>query len=319
MINAKSFILTVFSVMLSGHLFAQNLPANEVWLFDIKNDISGDPVKISSGNGYNNQPHFSADGSIIYYTREMPGNETDSQTNIAAFNTGTSITTMVNDTQEDEYSPTPIPGRNALSVIQVEADQKQRLWAINVDSGEMELLLPDVEPVGYHAWVNETKVAMFILGDSFTLQIAELGSPGAIIVADNIGRSIRKHPTTAEVLFVDKNREPWQIAAYDPETKALRGVMPLFPGDEDFTIDANGDYWTGNGSKLYRRSPGDRRWELVADFKDSGLNSISRLANELLISLGGRKRFAAQDVPLIENRYVGEAYAKPFAPGYQIL
>jgi len=57
--------------------------------------------------------------------------------------------------------------------------------------------------------------------------------------------------------------------------------MPLFPASEDFTIDARGDYWTGNGSKLYRRSPGDRRWNLVADYSAAGLNNISRLAIHL--------------------------------------
>ncbi len=53
----------------------------------------------------------------------------------------------------------------------------------------MELLLPDVEPVGYHAWVNDQEVAMFILGDSFTLQTARLNTAGTTLIADNIGRS----------------------------------------------------------------------------------------------------------------------------------
>jgi hypothetical protein len=145
----------------------------------------------------------------------------------------------------------------------------------------MELLLPHVEPVGYHAWINDNEVAMFILGDSFTLQTAKLDDDEVKLVADNIGRSIRKHPQSGEILFVDKNREPWQIAAYDPKTEQLRGVMPLFPASEDFTIDANGNYWTGHGSKLYRRSPNESRWGLVADFSASGLKNISRLAIHL--------------------------------------
>ena len=122
---------------------------------------------------------------------------------------------------------------------------------------------------------------MFILGDSFTLQTAKLNSMGTVIVADNIGRSIRKHPETGEVLFVDKNSEPWQIAAFNPETGTTRIVMPLFPAGEDFTIDATGTYWTGNGSKLYQRSPTDDRWKLIADYRNSGIRQISRLAIHL--------------------------------------
>ena len=278
---ASSLCLAMISMTFCVQAFAQGLPATDLWLAKIDNAIPGDPVKISLGDGYNNQPHFSEDGSVIYYTREMPVEGANSQTDIAAFNTDTSITTMVNSTAESEYSPTPIPGRDALSVIQADLNQKQFLFAIDIASGNMELLLPDVEPVGYHAWFNDQEVAMFILGDSFTLQTAKLNSAGTVIVADNIGRSIRKHPETREVLFVDKNSEPWQIAAFNPETGAARIVMPLFPAGEDFTIDATGTYWTGNGAKLYQRSPADNRWELFADYSNSGIRQISRLAIHL--------------------------------------
>ena len=280
-----SHLMTLLISVFAGTLNAQVLPGNDLWLLSLNQGVSATPVKISTGAGYNNQPHFSDDGTIIYYTREIPADETSSQTDIAAFDTRTSITSMLNQTQEDEYSPTPIPGRNAVSVIQVEADQKQRLWAIDLENGEMSLLLPHVEPVGYHAWINDNEVAMFILGDTFSLQTATLTDDEVKLIADNIGRSIRRHPLSGEILFVDKHREPWQIAAYDTETKQLRGVMPLFPASEDFTVDANGDYWTGNGSKLYQRSPADRRWQLVADLSVSGLKNISRLA----IHLGSQK------------------------------
>ena len=278
---ASALCLALFSMTFCAQAFAQGLPATDLWLAKIDNAIPGDPVKISQGDGYNNQPHFSEDGSVIYYTREMPVEGADSQTDIAAFDTNTSITTMVNSTAESEYSPTPIPGRNALSVIQADLNQKQFLFAIDIASGNMELLLPDVEPVGYHAWFNDQEVAMFILGDSFTLQTASLNSSGTAVVADNIGRSIRKHPETGEILFVDKNSEPWQVAAFNPETGTKRIIMPLFPAGEDFTIDATGTYWTGNGAKLYQRSPVDNRWELVADYSNSGIRQISRLAIHL--------------------------------------
>ncbi len=280
MIKLLSFSLAMIATTFAGKLFAQELPGTDIWLARIANGVPTEPVKINTGSGYNNQPHFSEDGSVIYYTREISDGET-TQTDIAAFHSKTSTTTMVSNTPESEYSPIPIPGRKALSVIQVEADQKQRLWAINVASGNMDLLLADIEPVGYHAWINNSEVAMFILGDSFTLQTASLDNKNTSLVANNIGRSIRKHPQTSEILFVDKNREPWQIAAFDPETRQVRGVMPLFPNNEDFTIDANGNYWSGNGSKLYKRSPGNSRWQLMADFKTFGISHISRLAINL--------------------------------------
>jgi hypothetical protein len=47
------------------------------------------------------------------------------------------------------------------------------------------------------------------------------------------------------------------------------------------SLDASGNYWSGNGSKLYKRSPGDSRWALIADFKTFGISQISRLAINL--------------------------------------
>jgi hypothetical protein len=270
--------LTLLAAVITCNAFAQALPATDVWLTGIEAGVPVNPIKISKGVGYNNQPHFSADGAVIYYTREMPGKEGVSQTDVAAFSLKISTTTMVNNTPESEYSPTPVPGRNAVSVIQADLEQKQLLWAIDVTNGNMDLLFPNVEPVGYHAWFSDDEVAMFILGDSFTLQTAKLNHDGTRVVADNIGRSIRKHPKTGEVLFVDKNQNPWQVAAFDPVTLSITTVMPLFPGSEDFTIDDKGNYWTGNGSKLYQRSPGDNRWKLMADFRMFGIKQISRLA-----------------------------------------
>jgi len=273
-------LAAIFSLAFAANTSAQDFPATDLWLAGIVDGVSGQPVKISTGAGYNNQPHFSADGSVVYYTREMPGGDGTAQTDIAAYDIFSGATRMVNHTAESEFSPTPIPGRNALSVIQMDLGQKQYLYAIDIGSGDMKVLFPDIEPVGYHAWFGDNEVAMFILGDTFTLQVAKLGTPGATVVADNIGRSIRKHPQTGEILYVDKGVEPWQIAAYDPKTGSTRRVMPLFPGNEDFTVDANGAYLTGNGSSLYRRSPGDNRWELMADYSVSGVGRISRLATD---------------------------------------
>lgn len=277
-LNSRLLAVCVLLAAVNQQVSAQSLPQTDVWLASMHKQLPGVAVKINPTTGYNNQPHFSADGSVIYYTREGTTHEGVAQTDIAAFSIAAMTTRMVAETTESEYSPTPIPARNAISVIQVEPDQRQRLWAIDIDTGEMELLLPDVEPVGYHDWLNEHEVAVFVLGDSFTLHIASPRTSGSKRVADNIGRSIRRHPHTGEILFVDKNPEPWQIAAYNPANNHIRPVMPLFPEGEDFTIDAHGNYWTGNGSRLYRRVAGDKRWELMADYAAQGVGRISRLA-----------------------------------------
>ena len=158
-----TFSLGALAMTTALSALAQALPTTDIWLVKIENGTPGTTVKISDGSGYNNQPHFSHDGSVIYYTREMPG-DTATQTDIAAFQVHTSATSMLTHTSESEYSPTPIPGREALSVIQADLEQKQLLCSIDLLNGEVKVLFPDIEPVGYHVWFSDAEVAMFILG-----------------------------------------------------------------------------------------------------------------------------------------------------------
>jgi hypothetical protein len=162
MIRTVVLAMTLLTTAFACNTFAQELSATDLWLAKIVNGVPGEPVKISQGVSYNNQPHFSADGLVIYYTREMPGDADLPQTDIAAFHVKTSTTTMLNATPESEYSPTPIPARNAVSVIQSDLNQKQYVYAIDIENGRMEVLFPEVAPVGYHAWIDDQQAAMFI-------------------------------------------------------------------------------------------------------------------------------------------------------------
>ena len=92
----------ILALAITGHVFAQGLPGTDLWLVNIEDGVIGQPTRISDGDGYNNQPHFSSNGSVIYYTREMPGEEATVQTDIAAFDTSTSTTS-----RSSPRSPSP--------------------------------------------------------------------------------------------------------------------------------------------------------------------------------------------------------------------
>ena len=153
------------------------------------------------------------------------------------------------------------------------------MWSISLSGEASELLLPNVEPVGYHTWISANSVAVFILGDSFTLHMAHIGDHPLELLADNIGRTLRKHPESGKILFVDKNTAPWSIATISPDGGDQGIVMSLFPGVEDFEIDPKGHYWMGSGSRLYRSNEAGNRWELAAELSAYGINNITRLAS----------------------------------------
>ncbi len=267
------FFATLFGFPALGS--AQSLPSAQIWLVPLNaTSIAGPPHRISPAHGYHNQPHFSPDSTVLYFTSE----QADGQTDIWGYSMTERSLAAVNHSPESEYSPTPIPGHNAVSVIRVEPDQRQRLWRIELEDGQASLLLPNVEPVGYHTWFSGHELALFILGESFTLHTARVGPEPSVEVYKNIGRTLRRHPETGAVLFVDKNRVPWRVASIDTNTGKVTGEFDLFPGSEDFEIDQAGNYWTGNGSKLYLRTRLQNQWMLAADFSEFGIDNISRLA-----------------------------------------
>ena len=58
-------------------------PSTNIWLFSLENgQISGDPIKVTDREGYDNQPNFG--GDILYYTTAE-----EDQTEVYGYNTKT--------------------------------------------------------------------------------------------------------------------------------------------------------------------------------------------------------------------------------------
>ena len=218
-------------------------PATEVFLADVASDGQVEQaVNISNHNGYDNQPAFSKDGQSIYFTRFDNG-----QTDIWAWRSSDETLEQITGTTESEYSPTPIPEQDRLSMIRVEAGGEQRLWGLDLASGEFEVIIEELDTVGYHSWFSPGSVALFLLPEPFELRLyASAGEQ--LKVAENIGRAFQRLPKSNQLVYVDKNEKPWQLKAFDPSARESTALLDLFPGVEDFTIDGNGYAWIGNGS-----------------------------------------------------------------------
>ncbi|HUP65239.1 MAG TPA: hypothetical protein VM557_08160 [Thermoanaerobaculia bacterium] len=252
-------------------------PDTEIFVASVFEDENGrtrlgEPRNVTRRPGYDNQPAFTPEGDILY-TR-MSG---DGSTDIWRISEGgVGETRQITRTTESEYSPTPLPD-GSFSVVRVESDQRQRLWKFLPD-GTAVLVLPDLEPVGYHAWVVGGIVA-FVLGEPPTLVFAdpEDATPPRV-VAENPGRALV--PLGAnEVAFVRKSDHPrWELHAFDASSGAIRAIARM-PGQiEDFTVDPGGRIWTGDDSKILRLNPSTLSWEVIADFSGRGIGNITRMA-----------------------------------------
>jgi hypothetical protein len=234
----------------------------------------GQPVKISTWAGYNNQPSFLPDGQGILYTSIR-----DKQADIYRYDIRADSTTQITNTPESEYSPTLMPDSKSISVVRVEGDGTQRLWKFPLAGGSPALILENIKPVGYHLWVDDYTLALFVLGKPNTLQLVDLRSGKAEVIADNPGRILRRVPHENKFSFVQKvSDQEWLIKTYDLKTRSIAIFIKTFPGVEDYAWTPAGVLLMANGSKVFARRKSDFAWVELADFSNAGLKNITRIA-----------------------------------------
>jgi hypothetical protein len=263
-------------------------PASDIFIVDLKTNHNyktntdemrlGDPKKITDFVGYNNQPFFMPDGHSILYTSIR-----DKQADIYRYDIQTGATTRVTNTPESEYSPTLMPDRKNISVVRVEPDGTQRLWKFPLDGGPPSLIIEDVKPVGYHLWIDDHTLALFVLGGPGKpnfLELYDLHTHKSEFITENPGRVLRRIPNQEKFSFVHKIApDHWEIKAFDLRTRTSASLIQTLPGVEDYAWLPGGTLLMGKESKLFAVVPlTGKSWSQLEDFTVPGLQGISRLA-----------------------------------------
>lgn len=255
----------------------------------------GQPANITNRAGYDNQPSFLADGESLLYTSMREGEQTD----IYRYNFKTKQSTRLTSTPEGEFSPTVMPGGKFFSVIRVERDKTQRLWKFPLAGGEPSLVLPDIKFVGYHLWLDERTLALFILGAEGkpnTLQLVPTDMTFLDVIHINIGRALHTIPRHEAFSFVHKvSPDEWLVKVFDLKTKRSATLIKTLPGSEDLTWMPDGTLLMAQDAKLFQWNPAApvAAWQQIADFSAAGLKKITRLA---INSKANRLALVAQTV-----------------------
>ncbi|MFL5615798.1 MAG: TolB family protein [Gemmatimonadaceae bacterium] len=262
-------------------------PSTDIYLVELRlvNGAPrlGTPVNITNRPGYDNQPSFTPDSKAILFTSVRA----DAQADIYRYDLASKTTTRITSTPESEYSATVFGDGTRFSAIRVEADSTQRLWSFRLDGTDPRVLFPAIKPVGYHAWVDSTTVAMFLLGRPNALVLADIRGGAADTVARDVGRSLQPLSNWGGFSYVQRMIDSsWTLMAVD-----VRGsgrdrrtvAMPLvrMPPEADYVVWLQtAEAITATGSKLllWRASDSSGKWQPIADFAQFGLHHVSRLA-----------------------------------------
>jgi Tol biopolymer transport system component len=265
---------------------AQPPPSTDIYLVALSGGLASmkgaKPTVVSNVAGYDNQPMFSPDGARILFS----GNHDGKQFDIYAFDRATGRVSQLTRTPENENSPTFLPpglgDAGGFSVVQTEMDKTQRLYRFDAKGSNPRLLLADIKPVGYHAWIDSDRLGLFVLGQPNSLQLASVKTGKGEVVANGIGRSLHRIPNTRSISFV--HREPsgeFWVKQIDVDSKKIDALTKVVDGNNERDMAWMPDGRTilmSGGTKIYSWTRGDKGWTDVFDAAAHNLGAVTRLA-----------------------------------------
>jgi hypothetical protein len=184
----------------SGDLDSLSAPATDIYIAPVQQ--GGDGFQIGAVSplvqrpGYDNQPAFTPDATSLVFT-----SLNDGQADLYRVTVGTYDVTRITGTPESEYSPTPRPDQR-ISLVRVEEDGRQRLWQYSAFGRPIAPILPNADSVGYHAWIDRTRVALFRVASPPELVVADVTTGVDTVVVERIGRSLQPVPGRSAVSYI---------------------------------------------------------------------------------------------------------------------
>ena len=243
----------IFFVLLCGSAASFGQTGSEVILFDLKvkkdKIILSNPKNITNHPGYDNQPSFHSDQPYIYYSSFND----DGRSDIRRYNIADGTTVNITTTNEREYSPTLTPDKQFLSCIIQRDNGAQDLGKYPVDGGESALIL-DSLVIGYHVWVDNSHLGLFVLGGEGkpnNLHYMRLPTKEDTVLAIGIGRSLHKVPGERAFSFIQKGENENKIMKFNTETTKVSELATTVDKGEDITWTQDGKIITSDGTKLY--------------------------------------------------------------------
>jgi hypothetical protein len=238
------------------------------------------PQNITQHVGYDNQPFFHPTQPLLLYSSFNESGRAE----IKSYHLLTQKTSLVTQTEEREYSPTVTPDLQHFSCIIQRDNGAQDLGKYPLAGGSAEVLI-DHLTVGYHAWLDNSHLAMFVLGEPNTLHLLRLPDRADTVIAQSIGRSLHRIPNEAAISFVQKADSGWQIMKWNHSEKKLSSIAPCMPNREDLAWTPGGEIIMSDGEAFFIWRAKERKWmpiSMPTAFKAKG---ITRLA----VSADGKK------------------------------
>ena len=283
----KSLLRNMSAILLFATAYSVDaqVPVTDLYLFQLTQDDTSQwhahsPKYLRGFNvgGYTNQPEFMTD-DMLYVSVKKPQMQ---QNDIYSLDIRSGHLEEITSTEESEFSPTKMPDGISFSCVrQVHGEEvDQQLYVYPIDrSLNGESAFSDIRNIGYHCWLEDEMVGLFLVNAPSRLALANAKTGTHKILASKIGRCLRKTPD-GQLAYVHKyTDEFWYLKTLEPGSTDTDILTKTLPECEDFAISSEGYYFMGKGSVLYSLNPAKgEEWFPVADLGIFGVRKITRLA-----------------------------------------
>ncbi len=270
----KSIIGLLFQVFC---FLAIAQPDTDIYLFDLKVDgdsiILSNKINISNNDGYDNQPSFFDDETILFSSTR------NGQTDVRQYSIKDGKTTWLTDTPVgSEYSPTRIPNSTDISAIRLDTTGLQRLYRYNTKNGNSKPILKDAK-VGYHLWYSESLLVNTVLVENrMDLVLSHLNEGNNYTVQKSVGRNLLKLPNSNRISYVSKEGGKSVLKSMDVQSGQNDSITTVRTVD-DFAWTSNGLLLAGYNNMLMKLRPDEgNEWQVAATFIGNDINNITRIA-----------------------------------------
>ena len=283
-------LLTAFScIAFAGAAHAQEVaeeapppawPEVDIFLFEYDpanaDDALSNGANVTDRPGYDNQPHFTKDSATILYSRDD-----GIQTDIWEYDIAAGTHTQITRTPESEFSPTPSPDDQTISMV---FERSNSIWQIdrsNPDEPQPVLeAVGIIEPVGYFARNHETGDILFWSRFGFSVTLAhDTKQESFFITGHAVPSTPHVIPGTDDISFVHRqmNDQVW-IKALDPQSKAVRPLTQIVGSNANYAWAPDGSILQIEDAKLHRWRDDGKGWKVISDLSAHGVASANRIA-----------------------------------------
>jgi len=281
--NLSSIKKTVTLILCIIPILSFSQAGTDIFLIDMQVKAGkitlSNPVNITHRKGYDNQPMFAKDKPLLYFTADR---DSAANTDIQIYNYKTQASSFFTTTPENEYSPTLTPDGKFISCIIQRKSGAQDLGKYPVKGGPAVVLIDQLK-VGYHAWIDNNQLLLFVLDDSAhnSLHYYNLLTKEDKVIAKNPGRSLCKIPGQNAMSFIEKSAaKTGMIKRLDLATMQITDIGNTLPGQEYMAWTPNGLMIMSDGTDLFSSDPANKSgWQKISfEQHDPAIRGITRLA-----------------------------------------